>query len=135
MRVEASCVTCHKQINKEMVERGEGVRVTESERLQVPMTTSPVAVLRCQQNHETLYMVQDGPYAMLYERALRRLVLNEPRDAVIDAYTAFEMFLSHVPVRARYDREAAGKPSIAAGGRIQQYREDLAEGFELWRVW
>jgi hypothetical protein len=42
---------------------------------------------------------------MLYERALQRLAEGATRDAVLDAYTALDMYLSHVPARARYDRE------------------------------
>ena len=42
-------------------------------------------------------------YALVYERALQRYMKGDLRDAVIDAYTAFEMYVATVPVRARYD--------------------------------
>jgi hypothetical protein len=77
---------------------------------EVRLTTEPVALAVCAQEHKSVLIIHDGAYALLFERALQRLVTGNARDAVIDAYTAFEMYLAHVPVRARYDRELGASP-------------------------
>jgi len=78
---------------------------------EVRITTEPAALGKCGNGHEVLVYVHDGSYAVLYERALQRLATGSTRDAVIDAYTAFEIYLSHVPARARYDREKGPTPT------------------------
>ena len=67
-------------------------------------------IVTCANGHRTRMGIWDGAHALLFERALQRLIIGATRDAVIDAYTAFEMFLVHVPARARYDREKGASP-------------------------
>lgn len=55
---------------------------------------------------------------MLFERALFHVVDGNARDAVLDGYTALEMFFALVPVRARYDREK--------GANVSGIRKELA---------
>jgi hypothetical protein len=103
------CPVC----TKELETRGlQSWAVTpETGQTDVRLTTEPVAVAKCTNGHESLLIIRDGAYAMLFERGLQRLVIGNTRDAVIDAYTAFEMYLSHVPARARYDREKGASPA------------------------
>ena len=78
---------------------------------EVRLTVEPVALNECQNNHRSVLVCLDGAYALVFERALQRVAIGNPRDAVMpDAYTAFEMFLSHVPARGRYDREKGASP-------------------------
>jgi hypothetical protein len=41
----------------------------------------------------------------VFDEALQRLVEGDERDAIIDAYTALNTYMSTVHIRARYDRE------------------------------
>lgn len=75
-----------------------------------PTTTDRWVVTRCPSNHVQAVLFQSPGWARLFERGMRRIASEANRDGVIDAYTAFEMYLAHVPVRARYDREVGAKP-------------------------
>jgi hypothetical protein len=76
----------------------------------VAATTERWVVAKCPNGHEVGLIFQASGWAHLFERALRRVAINSPRDAVIDAYTAFDMFLAEVPARARYRSEAGASP-------------------------
>jgi hypothetical protein len=102
MFITASCPTCMQQAN-------EGGQAPVP--IEVPITTEPASQVTCPRGHVSFVAVQDAPYALLYERALQRLSRGLARDAILDAYTAFEMFLVHVVVRARYDREPGASPT------------------------
>ena len=84
----------------------------------VRVVAEPVSVVNCEKGHRFVLFVQDLGHAMLFERALFHLVDGNARDAVLDGYTALEMFLALVPVRARYDREK--------GAKISAIRSELA---------
>lgn len=75
------------------------------------LTTERGTVVTCDVGHKWLYVAQASGWALLFTRAVRRVAVGNRRDAVLDAYTAFEMYLSQVPARARYDRE------LGAGAR------------------
>ena len=85
---------------------GGGPVTPETGEMHIRLTTDPVVVATCFHGHKSVLAILDGAYALLFERALQRLVTGNTRDAVVDAYTAFEMYLAQVPARARYDREA-----------------------------
>jgi hypothetical protein len=75
------------------------------------ITTTRMAVATCQSGHRIGVTVVDPAFALLYERALQRLANGDWRDAVLDAYTALDMYLPQVPVRARWDRNHSSVPS------------------------
>jgi len=85
------------------------------ESFQIPISTKPWVVTKCPQGHPIALIFQASGWARLFERALRRVAANDPRDAVLDAYTAFEMYIAEVPIRARYDREKGADPSDPSG--------------------
>lgn len=89
-----------------------GSRTSETAYAEVRLTAEPVALAECDQGHRLLVCVNDGSYALLFERALQRLAIGSTTDAVIDAHTAFEIYLAHVPARARYDRESGASPTV-----------------------
>src|SRR5580658_4014832 len=103
MIAEAVCTECHRAGNTCIVS--------------VPSTTERWIHCTCPNNHETVMLFQTPGWGRLYERALRRIALHHPRDAVIDAYTAFEMYLADVPVHARYEREE--------GTTLRKLREEM----------
>lgn len=78
----------------------------------VRLTTEPVAKVKCANGHESALVILDGAYALIFERSLQRLVTGHTRDAIIDAHTAFEMYMAHVPARVRYDREQGASPRV-----------------------
>jgi len=62
----------------------------------------------------------------------QRLVTGNTRDAAIDAYTALEIYLSHVPARARYHREGGASPrSCARRWRLFQSTQNVRLGRHL----
>jgi hypothetical protein len=71
----------------------------------------PATIVQCENGHRCWLYITDGGFSLLYQRGLQRLATGALRDAVIDAHTALEMFLAHVPVRAIYDRTLGAKPS------------------------
>jgi hypothetical protein len=79
-------------------------RAAEDAMRGVRITTEMAQLLGCSQGHEFLIHFQDGGYAMLYERALERLVEGRTRDAVLDAYTAFDMFLGWFVLAAAFEK-------------------------------
>jgi hypothetical protein len=68
------------------------------------VTTEIAQLHRCTQNHDFMVHLQDGGYAILFERGLERLAQGRTRDAVIDGYSAFEMFLSWLVLGCAFDR-------------------------------
>jgi hypothetical protein len=80
------------------------------ETFQALISTQIGTVVVCPQGHRQFIIIQEPGYALLFERALQNLTKGLMRDAVLDAYTAFDMFLGHVPARARYDREPGASP-------------------------
>lgn len=77
----------------------------------VPSTTQRGILTECPNGHKLAIVLQASGWARLFERGLKRLVLGDTRDAILDAYTAFEMYLSDVPARVRYDREKGASPA------------------------
>lgn len=108
MRTHYSCLVCAD------AQRAKGFTqwelTPETGYTEVRLTSEPVALAECQNGHRSLLYALDGAYALLFERALQRIAIGSPRDAIIDAYTAFEMYLAHLPARARYDREKGASP-------------------------
>jgi hypothetical protein len=85
----------------------------------VTITTAPGGSGSCARGHPFRIHVNDPGYAVLYERALQRLAAGEWRDAVLDGYTALDMYLATVPLRARYDCDRALMPSDLAEVRLE----------------
>ncbi len=104
------CPTCL----SDLLQKGGGGYASDEAAGYVPRvsisTTDPAKLVRCTNDHESLLLVYDPGFSLLYQRALQRLATGYARDAVIDAQTALEMFLAHVPVRAVYDRTGS-RPS------------------------
>jgi hypothetical protein len=73
-------------------------------------TTDIGFLLRCPRGHVSWKVSQEPTFARLFERALRQLGADQARDAVLDAHTALEMYLRHVPARARYNADPTACP-------------------------
>jgi hypothetical protein len=96
MDAEVLCTICHEE--------------HPYEGFKVRLTTKRWATTQCPRGHKWAIIFQAPGWGRLFERGLDCLALDAPRDAVLDAYTAFEMYLAEVPVRARYDREPGATP-------------------------
>lgn len=77
----------------------------------VQSTTQRWVLSKCPAGHPVGIIFQASGWARLFDRGLERLAFGELRDAILDAYTAFEMYLADVPIRVRYDREPGASPS------------------------
>lgn len=60
----------------------------------------------CPEGHVFNLRIAEPAYALVFERGLQRLVDSDERDAIVDAYTAMDMYMPTVPVRARYDQDS-----------------------------
>jgi hypothetical protein len=69
------------------------------------VTLEGSGVLKCDSGHERMIHLFESGWAILYERALQRHAAGQYRDAVLDAFTALEMYCAEVPARYRYDHE------------------------------
>jgi len=105
MITDHTCPVCQKEYL-----RDGGYITPETGLVEVRLTIEPITIAKCLHGHRTVLAILDGGYALLFERALQRLVTGNTRDAAIDAYTALEIYLSHVPARARYHREGGASP-------------------------
>lgn len=76
------------------------------------VTTETVQLMRCLNGHRFALILQDGGYALLYERALQRLAIGHLRDAVLDAYTALDMCMGQVLLRHLFEARK-GSSSLA----------------------
>ena len=108
MRTHYTCLTCSAEQRAKGLTQWEVTPETGGS--EVRLTSEPVALNECKNGHRSVLVFLDGAYALVFERALQRVAIGSPRDAVMDAHTAFEMFLAHVPARARYDREKDASP-------------------------
>jgi hypothetical protein len=108
VRTHYTCLTCSAEQRAKGLTQWEVTPETGGS--EVRLTSEPVALNECKNGHRSVLVFLDGAYALVFERALQRVAIGSPRDAVMDAYTAFEMFLAHVPARARYDREKGASP-------------------------
>jgi len=68
--------------------------------------------VRCAQGHQAVLLLGNAPYSLLFERGLSRLVAGDTRDAVLDAYTSFEMFCAEYPIRLRHAAAPAALATI-----------------------
>jgi hypothetical protein len=84
------------------------------------ITHQKTASVNCRNGHLLGVWIGEPAYALVFERALQRLVDGDWRDVVLDAYTALDMYLPTVPVRARYDRDRSLGPKD-----IPRLREQL----------
>ena len=110
-----TCMTCFK----------EGAPSSYS----IPPTTQRGFLTKCPKGHAVVVIFQASGWARLFERGLERIVLGDHRDAVLDIYTAFEMYLAEVPVRARYERESGASPTkVRAELKRTVSRAELAIG-------
>jgi hypothetical protein len=62
----------------------------------------------CRAGHEYTVVVTTVGHAVLYERALQRLADEDWRDAVLDSYTALDMYFATVPDPVPPARNGAG---------------------------
>jgi hypothetical protein len=109
MRVSVSCPVC----TGAAMERGdspEELGRAFDDRVTALVTHERVASVRCRVGHPFVVVVADPTHALVFERGLQRLADGDLRDAVLDAYTAMEMYMPTVPVRARYDRDRSLMP-------------------------
>lgn len=121
MRIETSCPVCHREKRQAGISTWEGT--PENGHVELQITTDPVVVVTCFHGHRSLLTILDPSFTLLFERGLQRLSTSSTRDAVVDAYTALEMYLSHVPTRARFDREKTRPPA--------ELRKDLSQVVKL----
>lgn len=84
------------------------------------MTHERFAAATCEEGHKFTFGTSEPSYALLYERALQRFVDGDLRDALLDAYTAFDMYMPSVPIRARYDAD----PQLGVGD-IERLRKEF----------
>jgi hypothetical protein len=105
MRVRASCPLCLNQL----IQRNAGpeeMRIFLTETLvEAAITHERAAEAICPEGHTFMIGTSEPAYALVFERALQRLVAGDLRDAVLDAYTALDMYTPTVAVRARYDAD------------------------------
>lgn len=97
MQCNAVCYTC-----------GQG---NDAVVFKVQSTTQRWVLTKCPAGHPVGLIFQSSGWARLFDRGLERLAFGELRDAILDTYTAFEMYLAEVPIRARYDRELGASPA------------------------
>lgn len=71
------------------------------------ITHDGYATIECDKDHRVIYAFQGGAHALLYERALQRLADDAPRDAILDAYTAFEVFMQMVVERCVFEAQTS----------------------------
>jgi hypothetical protein len=68
-------------------------------------------VVTCEQaGHKFRLFVQSPIWALYYDRGLHRVAAEMFRDAILDVYTALEMYLADVPAHARYLAELNADP-------------------------
>ncbi|HMJ53189.1 MAG TPA: hypothetical protein VK540_13980 [Polyangiaceae bacterium] len=111
MNYEAICMQCR---------FGAAMDGDQSPRRKCPVIIGQERAYRvhCDAGHVFLLVLENGSHALLFDRAIERLAAGETRDAVTDGCTALEMFLSEVPVRARYQSEP--------GGQLSTIRDEIA---------
>jgi hypothetical protein len=95
--------------------------------LRAPVTDKVVQILQCTRGHTYAIALQQPMFTLIFERALYRLAKESVRDAVIDAHTALDMYLPHVPARARYDQEtSASARAVLTKLQPLTYRAEMA---------
>jgi len=109
MFTDHQCPVCERELATKGIHAYRPTEETGTVRLR--LTTEPAMEATCKHGHRSIVFFNDPAHALLFERALYRLVQGQTRDAVLDAYTAFEMYISHVPSRMRYDREPGASPA------------------------
>jgi hypothetical protein len=93
----------------------------------VRLTTEIAQHLHCSKGHEFLLHVQDSGYGLLYERALQRLADGRTRDAVLDAYTVFDMFLGSAVLGAAFVKRYPDHTTPLDGTELETLRADLKD--------
>lgn len=86
---------------------------------EVLITHESAGLLTCARGHQSVLVFQGGAYGLLYERALQRLADGAIRDAILDAYTALEMYLHTVVERVRFEAHP--------GSTLEAVRIDLKD--------
>jgi hypothetical protein len=104
MRVSAECPVCLGAALARNAPPAELQRLSQ-ERVEGFITHERSAAVTCLNGHRFGVVVTEPAYALVFERGLQRLIDGELRDAVLDVYTALDMYMPTVPVRARYDRD------------------------------
>ncbi|WP_394845221.1 hypothetical protein LZC95_50360 [Pendulispora brunnea] len=90
-----------------------------SKNIAVTISDKRAARATCDKGHGFNVAIAAPAYALLYERALQRLSTGDLRDAVLDAYTALDMYLPNVPLRARYESDKTLTPRDIPGLRSE----------------
>lgn len=90
---------------------------TPEEAPEVLVSHEGAAHFTCPRGHSNVHVFQGWAYGLLYERALQRLAEGATRDAVLDAFTALEMYLATVPERVRFEAHP--------GARLEEVRRQL----------
>jgi hypothetical protein len=123
MRLPSGCPICIFEEVDDAIAAGEAIDPEELAHTPFPRVTvtDTVSVVTCENGHEFIYAIQDGAYALFFERGLRRFALGQFRDAILDAYTALEMYLSHAPVIAAFHANGGTK-------KPSELREQIGEG-------
>jgi hypothetical protein len=109
-----ACGVCAKEAPDD---GGASLRELNENAPEVLVTHEGVATWSCPKGHSTSLVFQGGALGLLYERALQRLAKDATRDAVLDAFTALEMYLATVPERVRFEAQA--------GANLDTIREEL----------
>lgn len=104
MRIRTICPVCFSRLFARRAGPDE-VREFRSKRLEATITHERFAAVTCEAGHSFSIGTGEPVYALLYERALQRFVDGDYRDSLLDAYTALDMYMPTVPVRARYDSD------------------------------
>ncbi|WP_437625457.1 hypothetical protein [Sorangium sp. So ce1151] len=106
MRVSSNCPVCVSAAAARNAPPAEIQRLCE-QRVEGFITHERSVAVTCLSGHRFGIVITEPAYALVFERGLQRLVNGELRDAVLDMYTALDMYMPTVPVRARYDRDAS----------------------------
>lgn len=104
MNYETLCMRCNMRatMNRDQSLRRKCAVIIEQER---------AYRVDCGAGHVFLLVLENASHSLLFDRAVERLASGQTRDAVTDGCTALEMFLSEVPVRARYQNEPGSQLS------------------------
>ena len=120
------CPLCQRAKSEEGAEAEEVARAGKASMHGRRITTETAQLHRCDLEHDFMLHVQDGGYALLYERALQRVADGRTRDAVIDAYTSFDMFLASFVLGVVFDRRYP-HPTRFDEAPLEPLREELKD--------
>lgn len=111
MRTRFTCMTCAQERLDQGIDDSSPDPALE---IEVVLTDTQVATGECRSGHRIQLLSQDPPYVPLFERSIRWLATGVTRDCTVDAYTALEMYMAHIPRRAHFEMYDGSPREIAS---------------------